>query len=79
MLVKLNVPVTFKNSIPNELNIPNTIKKKVNILWNEFIKDKTDYWNGEIIIVNDMDLNNNIVEIGTTKFSNLIYAKKTKT
>ncbi len=76
MLVKLSVPVTFKNSIPNELNIPNAIKKKVNSHWNEFIKDKTDYWNGEIIIVNDMDLNNNIVEIGTTKFSNLIYAKK---
>lgn len=76
MLVKLSGTITFKNSTPKELIIPRTVKKKVESCWKEFIKDKTDYWDGEIFIVNEIDLNNQVLEIGVTKFSNLIYAKK---
>lgn len=76
MLVKLSKPVIFKNSIPEELNVPDVIKKKVDNYWKNFVKEKADYWDGDVFIVNDIDLDNKILEIGRTKFSNLIYAKK---
>lgn len=75
MLIKLNGPVTFKNSIPLEFNLSNAMKEKVDNYWNEFIKENTGYWNGEICIVNDVNLNNTVLEISLAKFSNLIYAQ----
>ncbi len=75
MVIRLKNPVTFKNSVPYEMTVPDVIKEKVEKYWTEFIKGKTGYWDGSIYIVNNIDLNKNILEIGTTRFSNLVYAR----
>lgn len=78
MITKLNEPFKFKIKDPFELDISRVMKEKIDIYWKEFIKDKKDYWDGDIFIVTNIDLNKNIIEISKTKFSTLIYAKQHK-
>lgn len=62
-----------KNPFEIKLNSEQEIKVQEN--WNSFIKGKNRYWDGELISVTKFDLDNNIIEIGKTKFSCLIYSK----
>lgn len=75
MIIKLPKKLIFKRIEPLELEIPNHLKEKIDSCWNNFIRDKKDYWDGEIVTVTKIDLDNNILEIGKTKYSSLIYAK----
>ena len=76
MLIEINKNLNFETKKTIEIEIPNLMKDKIKNYWNSFIKDKKDYWDGDIFIVTKIDLNNRILEIGKTKFSSLIYAKR---
>lgn len=75
MLIKIeNIP-TIKKKNPFEIKLNSEQEIKVQENWNSFIKGKNGYWDGELISVTKFDLDNNIIEIGKTKFSCLIYSK----
>lgn len=75
MIITIKDELVFKNRKPFELDISNEIKDKIDEYWNTFIQNNNNYWNGDIIVVTNIDLNNNILELGKTKYSSLIYAK----
>ena len=78
MLVKIN-NVTFKNKNPFEIEKTKVQEEKINNLWTEFSKDKTDVFNGDIYTVTNISNieNDYTLEIGKAKFADLIYSKKT--
>ena len=78
MIIKINKTLNFKRKSISELNISNDMKDKINNCWMNFIKDKTDYWNGDIFVVADIDLNKSIIKICKTKYSSIVYAKRNK-
>ena len=49
MINKLNEPLEFITKNPIELDISNIMKEKIDSCWKKFIKDKKDYWDGDII------------------------------
>ena len=73
MIIKINKTLNFKRKSISELNISNSMKDKINNCWMNFIKDKKDYWNGDIFVVSDIDLNKSIIKICKTKYN---YVKK---
>ena len=81
MIIKLTGNIIFEQKQP--FIIKRTIEEKleINNIWEEFIKEKipSDYYNGDIFLVTNIKTNegNYIFEIGKTKFSDLIYAKRT--
>ena len=78
MINKLNEPLKFITKNPIELDISNIMKEKIDSCWKKFIKDKKDYWDGDIFVATNIDLNKNIIEISKTKFSSIVYAKHNK-
>lgn len=78
MIIKLNEPLKFKLKQSIELEISDIIKEKIDVYWKEFIKNKKDYWDGDIFVVTNVDSNDNIMEISKTKFSSLVYSKMNK-
>lgn len=78
MIIKYDRDFKFNYKDSNKLIISNEIKEKVDNYFKEFIKDRDGYWDGDIFIVTNLDLNNGIIEIGKTKYSSLVYAKKNK-
>ena len=63
-----------------ELKVENKIEEKIKLLWREFIKDKdpNQYYDGDIYCVTKIDENKNTINFLKTKYSYLVYAKKTK-
>lgn len=78
MIIKYDRDFKFIYKDSNELIIPDNIKEKVDNYFKEYIKTCDEYWDGDIFIVTNLDLNNGIIEIGKTKYSSLVYAKKNK-
>lgn len=78
MIIELNKSLKFKTKEPIELDIPNIMKEKINNCWKEFIKGKNDFWDGKIFVATNIDLNDNIIEVSSTNFSSLVYAKLNK-
>ena len=62
-----------------DLIIDDATRKSIKEVWNDFIKDKdsNDYYDGDIFCVTDINQENLSIDICKTKFSSLIYAKKT--
>ena len=77
MLIKIN-KIEFKTKNPIEISISNLVKNKIKECWNSFIKNKKNYWDGDIFCVTDIDLKKGIIEIGKTKYSSLVYGKIVK-
>ena len=63
-----------------ELKVDDLTKKEIVKEWKEFSKDKNpnDFFDGDIYCVTDIDENVPSINISKTKYSYLIYAKKTK-
>lgn len=78
MIINLKNNLNFKMRKPVELDISNIMKEKIDRCWKEFIKEKENYWNGDIFVVTNLDLNENIIEISKTQYSSLVYAKHNK-
>ena len=78
MIIKYDRDFKFIYKDSNELIIPDNIKEKVDNYFKEYIKTCDEYWDGDIFIVTNLDLNNGIIEIGKTMYSSLVYAKKNK-
>ena len=78
MLIKLKEILKLNKKEPLELEVIDSTRRKINDCWDKFIKDRKSYWDGEIVIVTDIDLDNNILEIGKTKFSSLIYSQNSE-
>lgn len=78
MLVKIN-NVTFKNKVPFEIEKTKDQEEKINVIWEEFSKNKTDFYNGEIYVITNISNigNDYTLEIGKAKFADLVYSKKT--
>ena len=74
MLIKLNSKVKFIKK--NKLIISDEIENKICNCWNKFIKNHENYWNGEIFVATDIKLENSLVELSSTNYSSIIYAKK---
>ena len=74
MLIKLNSKVKFIKN--NKLIISDEIENKICNCWNKFIKNHENYWNGEIIVATNIELENSLVELSSTNYSSIIYAKK---
>lgn len=75
MLIKIEkIPKVIKRN-PFEIGLNNELKLKVEANWKSFIKEKEGYWDGELLSVTKLDENNNIIEVGKSKFSYLIYSK----
>lgn len=77
MLIEIE-KMEFITKNPIEIHISNLIKDKIKECWNSFIKNKENYWDGDIFCVTDIDLKEGIIEIGKTKYSSLVYAKMNK-
>ena len=77
MLVEIK-KMKFKTKNPIEINISKLTKDKIKECWNSFIKNKNNYWDGDIFCVTDIDLKEGSIEIGKTKYSSLVYAKMAK-
>lgn len=62
-----------------DLIIDDDTSKNIKEVWNNFIKDKNpnDYYDGDIYCVTNISLENLSMNVSKTKFSSLIYAKKT--
>ena len=73
MIIRLTKPINFKNKIPFEMEISETIKNKIDNYWKEFTKGKTGYWDGDVFVVTNIDENN--IEVSRTKYSSIVYAK----
>ena len=78
MLVKIN-NVTFKNKVPFEIEKTKDQEEKIKVIWEEFSKNKTDVFNGDIYAVTNISNieNNYTLEIGKAKFADLVYSKET--
>lgn len=76
MIVKINNKIIFQNDEPFELDISNDTQNKIDEIWNQFIKNKKGYWNGDIYLANDLDLDKGIIKINKTKYASLVYAKE---
>ncbi len=74
MLIILNRKIKFIKN--NKLFISEEIENKIDSCWNEFIKNHENYWNGEIFVTTNIDLENSIIDISKTNYSSIIYAKK---
>ena len=77
MLIEID-RIDFKLKNPVEIDISNILKNKIKNNWDLFIKDKKDYWDGDIYTITKVDLKSYILEVGKCKYSNLIYAKQNK-
>lgn len=74
----IDIDSTWKYKLTNkELLFDNNIQNEIKNNWQKFIKDKTSYWDGEIFVVSNINIDNKILEISKTKFSSLVYAKET--
>ena len=62
-----------------DLIVDDDTNKNIKEVWNNFIKDKNpnDYYDGDIYCVTNISLENLSMNVSKTKFSSLIYAKKT--
>lgn len=78
MIIKINNTLNFKTQTPFELDISDKMQKDIERCWNEFIENKENYWNGDIFVATNIDLNNNTIEVGKTKYASLVYAKHNK-
>ena len=69
----------LNNIYDGDLIIDEVTRKSIKEVWNDFIKDKdsNDYYAGDIFCVTDINQENLSINISKTKFSSLIYAKKT--
>lgn len=69
----------LNNIYDGDLIIDDVTRKSIKEVWNDFIKDKdsNDYYDGDIYCVTDINQKNLSINISKTKFSSLIYAKKT--
>lgn len=61
------------------LIIDDTIKKNIKEVWDDFIKDKNpnDFYEGDIYCVTDINQENLSINVSKTKYSSLVFAKKT--
>lgn len=66
-------------SYTGNLVIDDETNKRITDNWNEFIKDKNpnDFFDGDIYAVTDIDYDAPKILISKTKYSSLVYAKKT--
>ena len=72
--------ITKLNIIYNgDLIIDDTIKRHIKEVWNDFIKDKNpnDFYEGDIYCVTNINQENLSINVSKTKYSSLIFAKKT--
>jgi 8-oxo-dGTP pyrophosphatase MutT (NUDIX family) len=80
MIIKINKEPVFKLKEPLEINKTSEEERKIKEVWDNFIKDNSSCFDGDIYVVTNVDKNNEdyIFEIGKTKFKDLIYAKTNK-
>lgn len=79
MLVTLRNKVIFKNKESFEIKRTEDELKQIEEVWNKFIIGKNNIFNGDIYAVTNIKQENDQyeLEIGKTKFADLIYAKET--
>lgn len=75
MLVKINNKFKIVKDNPFLDSIDFKIKLNVSKYWNEFIKEKKNYFDGDIISVYKYDEYNRIIYLRKNKYSELIYSK----
>ena len=65
---------------PIEIVKSEELKRRINDNWNEFIKGKEGYFNGDIyVICNQKETESEIIyEVGQAKYADLVYAKEHK-
>lgn len=82
MIVNLNNNVNFILSNPFRIERTAEQQSEIDINWNKFIKDKNpdDFFNGDIYLANTInkEMSHYNIEIGMSKYSDLIYAKQTE-
>ena len=78
MLIKANKNISFTKEEPFQLSIEKSLKEKINKYWEEFLKDEKGYWDGDILIVTDYDLEKYKFKISKCKYSEFLYAKTYK-
>lgn len=80
MLIRIKTYPKFKNKVPFQIQNPPILQEKIDNVWNDFIKDKQDFFNGDIFIVTDIINNNDkyTLEIAKTKYADLVYSRKTQ-
>ena len=66
----------IKMKRPLDLFISDALEKKIKDNWDNFVKDKDDYWDGDLLAVTNYDSVNNVIEVGRAKYSWLIYSSK---
>ena len=64
----------IKMKRPLDLFISDALEKKIKDNWDNFVKDKDDYWDGDLLAVTNYDSVNNVIEVGRAKYSWLIYS-----
>ena len=78
MLVKIN-NVTFKNKVPFEIEKTKDQEEKMNVIWEEFSKNKTDFYNGEIyVITNISNIGKPLNDFGVVALSSLVLILENK-
>lgn len=80
MIIKINKEPIFKLKEPLEVEKTKEEKQKIEITWNSFIKNNKGYFDGDIYVVTKVEKDNEqyILELGKTKFKDLVYAKVNK-
>lgn len=81
MIVELKGNIVFKLRDPFLIERTEEMRSKIEEKWNEFIKNKSgeDHYNGDVFLVTDIkkDCAEYTLEIGKTKYSDLVYIKGT--
>ena len=80
MIIKINKEPIFKLKQPLEIKKSLEEERKIKEVWDEFIKDNNSCFDGDIYVVTKVEKDNDkyILELGKTKFKDLIYAKVNK-
>ena len=80
MIKEIKKEIKFILKDPIEIDKSDELKTRINDNWNEFIKDKDGYFNGDIYVVcNQKETENEVIyEVGKAKYADLIYAKNHK-
>lgn len=77
LLIPINNNIIFVNKRPMEIEKNSYQLEKIKTVWDNFIKDNHDYFNGDIYVVTDYDISNQYkFTIGKAKYADLIYAKE---
>ena len=76
MLKDITNRLKIQKAIPFEFYIEKNLKEKIDLYWNNYIDENPEYYDADILMVTDFNLENDILKVSKAKFSDVFYSAK---